>query len=271
MNGVSILSKYADKVKKQSRSKKRETFEVDASLLDSEWIKCPKCHEELKSHNLEGHLGKVHHVKMVKGKKGKNDLLPLIGLTLAVVVIVVVGIYLLTSGDNGDDDTQSEGSKEGWLDTYSPEKGIGSSDDDWWTFYPDQHPSWGEMPDHPAWIREKLKDGPVLIFAHSDNCMPCIQQQESVNWIMKNHGDDIQLLDYLSGVDARAVEAFAAYDPNGSPNYIPLTVVITIVEDDFGNERIGWHGTEGETGDEWLSGYVKDAIYYHQENVDEWS
>ncbi len=269
---VGTLSKYANKVKKQSQSrKKRETFEVDTSLLDTEWIKCPKCHEDLKSHNLENHLGKVHDVKMVKREKGRKDVVPLLVLAVVIAVILTSGIYLLTTSDKGDVDTNVEQPSEGWLDTYSPKESVGSSDDDWWTSYPNQNPDSGVVVNHLSWIKEKLTDGPIIVFAHSDNCMPCIEQQESVDGIMKNYGDDIYLFDYLSGVDARASEVFKIYDPNGSPNYIPLTIIITIVEDSFGNERIGWHGTEGATGGEWLTNYVKDAIYYHHQNIEDWS
>ncbi len=265
------MSKYANKVRKQSQTrKKRETFEVDPSLLDVEWIKCPKCHEDLKSHNLENHLRKVHDVKMVKREKGRKDLLPFFVLLVVITLIVSSGIYFLITSDSGGVDTTVEKPTEGWLSAYSPKESPGSSDDNWWTSYPDQNPNIGGVVNHPSWIEEKLKDGPILVFAHSDDCVPCIQQEETVKGIMKNYGNDIHLFDYLSGRDARASEVFKTYDANGPPNYIPLTVIITIVEDRFGNERIGWHGTEGATGGEWLADYVKDAIYYHNRNIDEW-
>ena len=271
------MSKYANKLKEQNRSrKKRKTFGVDGSLSDSEWIKCPKCHEDLKSNNLENHLGKVHDVKMLKKEKGNKDIIPFVILLIVISGLIGIGVYLFIDSDNGDVDTNVEDNdfeepSESWLDTYSPKKRVGSSDDDWWTSYPNQNPDRGEVVNHPSWIEEKLKEGPILVFAHSDNCMPCIEQQESVDEIMKNYGDEIHLFDYMSGVDARASEVFNIYDPNGSPNYIPLTLIITIVEDSSGNERIGWHATEGATGGEWLTNYVKDAIYYHHQNIDEWS
>jgi len=216
-------------------------------------------------------MGKIHHEKMVLKGKGKNDLLPLLALFVAVILIVAMGIYFFYSGKGEDDHDHILEPTEGWLDTYSPVNSVGTSDNDWWTTYPNQNPDRGNIVSHPSWIEERLKDGPILVFAHSDNCMPCIQQQESVDGIMKNHGDEIFLFDLLSGVDERASEIFKIYDPNGSPNYIPLTILITIVEDGFGNERIGWHGIEGATGGEWLTNYVKDAISYHYLNVDDWS
>ena len=87
---------------------------------------------------------------------------------------------------------------------------------------------------------------------------------------MNEYGNDIQFIDLLSGSDPEAMEAFDIYDANGSPNYIPLTIIVTLIEDSSGNVRIGWHSNEGATGGEWLTNYVKDAIYYHHINVDEW-
>ncbi|MBN1539565.1 MAG: hypothetical protein JW939_05425, partial [Candidatus Thermoplasmatota archaeon] len=175
------MSKYASKVKEKGRSRARDTFEVDSSLLKGEWVRCPKCYEELRSDNLERHLGKVHHVKMVQMDRGKNELLPLIGLIIVVMLVLGgIGVYFIVTGNKGDDGGGVDIPDEGWLDTYSPKEKVGSSDDDWWTVYPHQNPNDGDMPDHPSWITEKLKSGPVLVFAHSDNCVPCIQQQESV-------------------------------------------------------------------------------------------
>ena len=266
------MSKYSNKVKERKKPRKNERFAVDPSIFDSEWIKCPRCFEDLKSKNLEPHLDKVHHLQMVKKGEDKNNIVPLVVLLTMIIIVIAGGIYYLTGNDSENNEGDGhETPPEGWLDNYSPDERVGSSEEDWWTVYPTQNPSWGEMPDHPSWLTDKLKNGPILILDHSEGCEPCVQQQADVDSIMKNYGEDIQFVKLLSGTDARAAEVFQIYDPNGSPSYVPLTIIVTLVEDSSGNVRIGWHGDEGATGIEWLTDYVKDAIYYHHNNVDDWS
>jgi hypothetical protein len=265
---LSTLTKYANEVKDRKEHRIREKLEVDPSLMDSEWIKCPKCQEDLKSRNLEHHLENVHRTRMhIKGQ-GRTAVIPVISVLIVIVLLVAVGLFLYVNDERKDD---SDTPSEGWLDDYTPKEGIGPSEDDWWTTYPGQNPNRGEMPAHPSWVTKKLQEGPLLILDHSEGCMPCIQQQEDVDSIMKDYGNDIQFLDLLSGSDPEAAEAFPVYDANGSPNYIPLTILITLVEDSSGNVRIGWHSTEGATGYDCLSNYVRDAIYYHHHNNAGWS
>ena len=99
--------------------------------------------------------------------------------------------------------------------------------------------------------------------------LACIGLVQASN--LRRRVGPVQIQRVRETADARAAEAFQVYDPNGSPNYIPLTIIVTLVEDSGGNVRIGWHGNEGATGSQWLMKYVQDAIYYYQENVDNWS
>jgi len=270
--GLQTLNKNKSKVKDEKRPAVGKKTELDLSKMDQEWVKCPKCHEDLRSKNLEHHLEKVHHSEMKINGQRRTTIIPVVGVLIVIALLVAGGTYLLIISDEGDDDNgDTDTPSEGWLDDYSPKEKIGNSEDDWWIPYPSQNPNWGEIPDHPSWVTEKLQEGPVLILDHSEGCIPCIQQQGDVDTIMKNYGNYIQFLDLLSGSDPEAGEAFPVYDANGSPNYIPLTIIVTLMEDTNGNVRIGWHSIEGATGYEWLSNYVKDAIYYHHENVDEWS
>jgi hypothetical protein len=68
----------------------------------------------------------------------------------------------------------------------------------------------------------------------------------------------------------KAVRLFDVYDPNGGKQYIPLTIIITLVEDEDGNVVVGWHSAEDDTGEDWVRSYVEDAIDYHEENVGDW-
>ena len=270
--GLSTLTEYVNKVKDQKEHHIREKLEMPPSLIDSEWIKRPKCQEDLKSRNLEHHPENRHRTKMYMKGHGRTAIIPVIGVLIVIVILVAGCVYLFFEDEKKNEDNGHINTPpEGWLDDYSPKEGIGTSEDDWWISYPDQNPNRGEMPAHPSWVMEKLQEGPLLILDHSDGCMPCIQQQEDVDSIIYDYGEDIQLLDLLSGSDPEASEAFPVYDANGSPNYIPLTILITLVEDSSGNVRVGWHSTEGATGYDWLSNYVRDAIYYHHHNVAGWS
>lgn len=158
-----------------------------------------------------------------------------------------------------------------WLENYSPLFDVGLSDNDWWTQYPKQNPSKGSTPIHPQWLVNMLYNGSILILGHSSGCKPCIEQQDSIKNIMDFFGEEIQFVDLQSGVDERANEIIKLYDPDGSPNCIPSTILLTLVKDGSGHIQIGWHSIEGATGDDWLINYVVDAIYYHYENVNEWS
>lgn len=263
------MSSRVEKKTKASRSTGR--LNVDKELLKNDWTECPSCGERVKSENLGGHVRKVHGLEMVHGSK-KSNLFQLVILVILIVILSSVGIYVLSRGNSDGGGGSSRGPpEEGWIDDYRPMFDTGSGEDDWWIVYPDGHPNWGTYPDHPDWVMERLGRGPILILDHSDNCIPCIKQREDVDSIMVYFRDDIQSIDLLTGEDERADEAFGVYDPNGPPNYIPLTVLITLVRDVDGGVKIGWHAVEGATGEEWLSEHVKDAIFYHRENIDEWS
>jgi hypothetical protein len=204
------------------------------------------------------------------GHKGVKNFIPLIFLLFSVIIILGAGIYFLIAENDDDGGSDIEVPDEGWITNYSPQERRGSSDEDWWTSQPNQNPSSGIIPEHPSWVIDKLRKGPVLILTHSEGCMPCITQQEDIAKLLKVYGKEIQFVDLLSGSDQEASQTFDLYDPNGSPNYIPLSIVITLIEDGNGDVRVAWHSAEGATGSQWLTKYVKDAIYYHDKNIGDW-
>jgi len=153
------------------------------------------------------------------------------------------------------------------------EYSVGTGPDDWWTVYPDQHPNAGSEVDHPQWILDSLEEKPVLILDHSTGrCKACIDQESYVDAVLEDNGDDVTYENLISGGgDTRADELFDIYDPNGGKPYIPLTVILTLVEDSDGNVVVGWHSMEDPTGgEEMVRSYVEDAIDYHEENVGDW-
>lgn len=154
------------------------------------------------------------------------------------------------------------------------ERSVGSGPDDWWTVYPDQHPEAGSEVEHPKWVLDSLDEKPVLILDHSTGkCKACIEQEGYVDAVLEEYGDGVTYENLIYGVgDDKADGLFEIYDPNGGKNYIPLTVILTLVEDSDGNVVIGWHSMEDpDGGEEMVKSYIEDAIDYHEENVGEWA
>ena len=224
-------------------------------------VRCPKCGLKVPGDELEGHLKDVHGSLSATLSERRRDLAILATL---VAILVLVAYVMMTTPSEDEDPPPPPPSN--WLDSYKPEHKTGSSKNDWWTAYPGINPASGSPVDHPSWVKDILDNGPLIILDHSEDCAPCVAQTGDIEAIMKNYQGQITYLDLLSsGDDPRAFEAFDAYDPNGDPPYIPLTIIITRVKDGSGT-RIVWHSTEGATGQDWIEGYVKDAIYYYDKS-----
>ncbi len=249
--------------------------------LQDEWVKCPVCDARLKSENAEDHVRRIHHEKLKIEGKPKEKGFPHALMILAVACILVIAstgyVFYMNEMKNDDTDIVSDTSDdqdngESWLDTYQPRYDLGTRGDDWWIDNPEIHPEYGSSVDHLQWVLDSLKNKPVVIFAHSDDCAPCIQQQQDIEPIIDEYGLEVVYYDLLTdGTEPKAFEAYEAYDPNGDPPYIPLTAMVTLVEDNNGDVRIAWHSTEGATGEQWIRDYMKDAIYYHENNIQEWN
>jgi hypothetical protein len=142
---------------------------------------------------------------------------------------------------------------------------IGMGTDDFWISYPATHPSAGEEVTHPDWATSALGEGVTLVFGHSEGCYPCTQQKEICESVYASH-PGLQYFDLLSGTDEpSSSQAFAAYDPNGGVNYVPLTVVITKALDGLGDEVIAWHSWEGVVDLVTLTSWIQDAQSFYNE------
>jgi hypothetical protein len=167
------------------------------------------------------------------------------------------------------DDDPKHDSEEDWLDSYSPVYSTGSGDDDWWITYPEQHPSPGTDVEHLDWILDSLDRKPLVILAHSEGCIACQQQQEDMDELLEEHGEEVKYYDImLDGTDPRGSDLYEVYDPNKAQQYMPLTIIVTLVKDGGGGVKVAWHSQEGATGEDWLWNYTEDAICYHTNNVD---
>jgi hypothetical protein len=75
------------------------------------------------------------------------------------------------------------------------------------------------------------------------------------------YSSNIAYLDLSSdGADPKASDCFKVLDPEGSANYIPLTIIIA-KNPNGGNL---WHSWEGVTGKDNLKTWLDDAISYQK-------
>ena len=240
--------------KRKHGRKGRGHRQADRNVLR---VKCPKCGLKVAEGDLMGHLKEVHGSLWSTFSEHRRSLT----ILMALVTMLVVVAYAMNI-TNLEKVNQPTPLPSNWLDSYTPEHRVGTLKNDWWTAYPDINPASGSPVDHPSWVEDALNDGPLIILDHSEGCAPCVAQTGDIEAVMRNFQGDIVYLDILAdGSDQRAYDAFDAYDPNGDPQYIPLTVIVTRIEDEDGT-RIVWHSNEGATGQDWIEGYVKDAIYY---------
>ena len=142
---------------------------------------------------------------------------------------------------------------------------IGTGAHDFWTAYPESHPSAGEPVTHPDWATSALGQGVALVFGHSEGCYPCTQQKDICESVYASY-PGLQYFDLLAGTDEpQSSQAFAAYDPNGGVNYVPLTVIITKALDGYGNEVVAWHSWEGVVDLVTLTSWIQDAQSFYNE------
>lgn len=168
------------------------------------------------------------------------------------VVLAAATLCLITSGES--------------LTSSDAEYSVGSEKEDWWIEFPNS----GSEVNHPEWVLDALKEGPVLLFDHSTNCVGCIDQGNDIESVMEDFTDEeIIYYDIIAGEDdKRGYELFNIYEPEG---FIPLTILLTLVQDSDRDVVVGWHGVVGATGEEWVRSYVEDAIIYYDENFENWN
>ena len=242
------------------------------------------------------------------GKKGSNDnggprKVPIhrwhpINVIFVIIISSIVGFggyYLYFdvygdedtpasfSGDDSDNNPQDKNPPDNnpqdndppfepnddWLESYSPQYMVGSSNADWWINYPAQHPEEGASVDHPQWILDEIAEGPVIMLVHSQ-CEGCAQQTREVPEVVEQYAEQIKFfdIDIYDNDDENyeiAVEIFDIYDPNEEAATIPITVLLSVIQNENGNDVIIWQSVEGNTGKDWIDSYVRDSIYYYYE------
>jgi len=221
-------------------------------------IRCPKCGVKVARNELDDHDKRSHGPLSAFMSGHRRDLAI---LSTVVVVLAIVAAVVHFTPDT--EEAPPPPLPPGWPDGYQPVHSIGDLKNDWWEDYPAINPDPGGSVSHPAWVTDALRDGPVIILDHSEGCAPCVQQTADVTAVLADYQGRITFIDLLAdGSDQRAYDAFDAYDANGDPPYIPLTIIVTRLDGGDGT-RIIWHSAEGATGKDWLHDYIKDAVHYY--------
>jgi hypothetical protein len=160
---------------------------------------------------------------------------------------------------------------EDWS-SYSPEHDFGSGKSDWWTAYPSMNENSGASVEHPSWVLEALKKKPVLILVHTSTCVPCVAQIAGIKAALETYGDSVNYFDILAEGSSiiKAIEILDVYNPAGGAQYVPTTIFVTLIKNSDGEVQVGWHSAIDAMGNDVINGYLKDAIYYHQQNAALW-
>lgn len=196
----------------------------------------------------------------------KNNFIPFVIVVSCASIAVLSGC---TSEPSNTDPTN-------WIDSYVPTHDVGNGSDNFWIDFPAGNPSSGQEVDHLDWIEAALRQRPLLFVVHRTGCTGCAAQAERVIEFGEQFGSSVVFYDLDAVASAppdivqKANEVYY-YDPNGSPGYIALTGVYTLVNDG-GEVKVAWHTWEAPddmtVSDADLETWIKDAVYYFHMNGD---
>ena len=234
-------------------------------MVDKGYVECYYCDELVKPQALKcSHCGKWY-------SSGKQ----LLAVMLAAIILLAALSYIMIpdesqdpysddpTDDITDDDSDTDDIDDIVDDDHVFQFNIGPGVNDFWTNNPTDHTLPRGIVNHPSWAAQDVAFKPVLIFTHSEGCAPCIAQTEICESIYAKYSNDIEYYDLLSGTDEPdASDTFAAYDPDGDPHFIPLTILLTRGPDN----TILWHSWEGVVEEPILEAWIVDALAYHEVN-----
>ena len=251
------------------------------------WVICPECKTRLKKEHIANHIKHVHSKKIEDFDESSIKVLPKkelrhkkamkfstrsIAVILIIVVVIVGAAFFVLSRPSDGPDNNGNSNTPQWLDDYTPAHLIGKGSSSFWIDFPVGNPSVGQSVVHKTWITEDLQEKPVVFVCHRTGCASCTPQADRVKAFRETYGEDVIFYDldddYAGTATADILQKYHEgfyYDPNGSPNYIALTGVFTLVKD--GTEvKIGWHSWEGNVADSDMESWIKDCIYYYHMN-----
>lgn len=180
-------------------------------------------------------------------------------------------LILILSGctENKTNNESNNGSNDdNWLIDYSPVHTIGSGNNDFWIEYPTDNPKSNQSISHLSWINDSLEEGCVLFVVHMTGCKSCQPQADRIIDLAEKYEEYLIFHDLdasLGGsIEQRAYDSYL-YDPDGSPGIIALTGIFTLIENN-GSINYAWHSWERDVDFAEMEKWVRDGIYYWQQN-----
>lgn len=184
-------------------------------------------------------------------------------LALVSTIIIIGFLSGCTTNENKGNSNNID-----WLTNYSPVHSLGSGSDDFWIVYPDYHANSSESVNHLSWVNESLKEGCVLFVVHKTGCESCQPQADRAIELADNFKNIIVFYDLdmtLGGsIEEKAYESYL-YDPDGPPGIIALTGIFTLFNNNGTIEKV-WHSWERDVNYNVMEDWLKDGIYYWNQN-----
>lgn len=186
-------------------------------------------------------------------------------ISLMFLIISLLAVSLLAIPLSGNALAEDD-------DRFDPEHSVGMDDSDWWTVYPHKNVNSGSAVEHPDWVLKALKDKPLLILIHQNNCVPCKIHVPRINEAVQTYRDDIHYYDVLAEGSGylKAKEILDAYNPTGKRNFVPTTIFLTLIENEDGQVEVGWHSEVDIMSTAQINSYIEDSIYYYEKNAADW-
>lgn len=152
-----------------------------------------------------------------------------------------------------------------------------------WIEYPVGHKKANDSVPHPDWATEMLSDGVVFIFVWAEGCTGCKAQWddmksrglvsgEEATGAMSRYINEVTLITVDASADARWDDIKHIYDPAGQNiGGIPLTVFLTLVQDEHGKVTIGWYSYKSQMPSADVDEVLRSATFYYELNRDKWA
>jgi hypothetical protein len=184
-------------------------------------------------------------------------------LTMIFIIFLVLFFSGCTSNNIENDPINMD-----WLINHIPVHSLGTGNDDFWINYPTSNPNSSQPVTHLSWVNDSIEEGCVLFVVHKTGCETCQPQADRMISLAEKYEGYVVFhdLDIALGstIEQRAYDSYL-YDADGPPGYIALTGIFTLINDS-GNIEYGWHSWEMDVDSEVLEEWIKDGIYYWNEN-----
>ncbi|KYK32384.1 MAG: hypothetical protein AYK22_09275 [Thermoplasmatales archaeon SG8-52-3] len=185
------------------------------------------------------------------------------------IVIMLLTIILLLVFSGCTENVKKENSNDDdWLTDYSPVHSIGKGNDDFWIVYPDNHANSSESVTHLSWVNDSLKEGCVLFVVHKTGCEACQPQADRTIKLADDFNEHVVFYDFdltLGGsIETNGYDSYL-YDPDGPPGYLAFTCILTIINNS-GTLEYAWHSWELDVKYSDMEEWLKDGIYYWNQN-----